>query len=686
MDKKAVKERINKLKKTINHHRYLYHVLDRQEISDEALDSLKKELFDLEQEFPDLVTPDSPTQRVAGEPLEGFTKVTHPGRMISLNDAFNPQDFRDWQERLNNFLGETYVGSYYCDLKMDGLAIELSYENGVLTQASTRGNGLIGEDVTQNIRTVDAVPLRLRDEDRQIPKTLIVRGEVFLTKKEFARINKGQSKKNEKIYANPRNFAAGTIRQLDPRITAGRKLSFYAYSIVGTDGTYGDDFKSHADEYKALNEWGIGTNPHGKIADTPKDVISFWEIWQEKRDKLDYEFDGIVVSINNNDTYRRAGVIGKSPRGAIAFKFSPKSAQTIVEDIQVQVGRTGVLTPVAHLKPVSIGGTTISRATLHNIDEIKRLGVKIGDTVIVGRAGDVIPDILSVLTELRTGKPRRSGRGPDTSSSGEKDFHLPEKCPVCGTTIKKEAGQVASYCPNIDCPARQRITIYHFSSRNAMNIDGVGPKIIDALMDAGLVQDYSDLFTLKVEDLQNLDRFAEVSSANVTKAIDERRKIPLARFIYALGIMHVGEETARVLAQHFKTLDKIASASEEELTAVEDIGPIVAHSIAEWFKLPYHKKILKKFEQAGLKIIADKGAVKGKLFGKTFVLTGTLDSMSRQEAGAKIRALGGKVSSSVSKETSYVVAGSEPGSKYDQAERLKVKIIDEKEFLKMVKE
>src|SRR3989344_3494696 len=366
MDKSEAKERIEKLKKTINHHRYLYHILDRQEISEETLDSLKKELFDLEQEFPDLITYDSPTQRVAGEPLKGFSKVTHPGRMISLNDAFSPQDLRGWLERLNNFLGQTYDGNFYCDLKMDGLAIELKYENGILTQASTRGDGLVGEDVTQNIRTVDAVPLRLHTDKQSVPDTLIIRGEVFLTKKEFARINKEQAKNDEKIYANPRNFAAGTIRQLDPSITAGRKLSFYAYGIVGTDGKYGNDFKSHADEYKALNEWGIVTNPHGQVADTLEGIISFWETWQEKRDKLDYEFDGVVISINDNDIYRRAGVIGKSPRSAIAFKFSPKSTQTIIEDIQVQVGRTGVLTPVAHLKPVSIGGTTVSRATLHN--------------------------------------------------------------------------------------------------------------------------------------------------------------------------------------------------------------------------------------------------------------------------------------------------------------------------------
>ena len=546
----------------------------------------------------------------------------------------------------------------------------MRYEKGLLTQASTRGNGLVGEDVTQNIRTVDAVPLRLRDEERKPPKTLLVRGEVFLTKKEFARINKEQAKKSEKIYANPRNFAAGTIRQLDPRVTAGRKLSFYAYSIVGTDGTYGNDFKNHGDEYKALNEWGIGTNPYGKVAGTIEDVISFWEEWQDKRDKLDYEFDGVVISINDNTVYCQAGIIGKAPRGAVAFKFSPRAAQTIVEDIQVQVGRTGVLTPVAHLRPVSIGGTTVSRATLHNIDEIKRLGVKIGDTVVVGRAGDVIPDILQVLIDLRTGK--------------EKEFHLPKKCPVCGTAIKKEAGQVASYCPNTDCPARQREAIYHFVSRNAMNIDGVGPKIIDTLMDAGLVQDYADLFALKVEDIQNLDRFAEVSSANVIEAIAQHKEVPLSRFVYALGIMHVGEETARVLAQHFHTLKKIAKATKEELTAVEDVGPVVAASISEWFKRPYHKKLLKKFEHAGVKIPSEKGPAKGKLSGKTFVITGTLDSMSREEAEAKIRAYGGKSNSSVSKETSYVVAGSEPGSKYNQAQKLGVKILDEKEFLKMI--
>lgn len=670
-NKSTPQERIEKLKKTIDHHRHLYHVLDQQELSDEVLDSLKKELFDLEQEFPNLITPDSPTQRVAGKPSKGFVKVTHPSRMISLNDTFSEEDLRNWRERLDNFLGRSYDGSYYCDLKMDGLAIELIYEKGMFVQGSTRGDGITGEDVTQNIRTVDAVPLRLRSEERKLPKTLIVRGEVFLTKKEFVRINKELDKKGEKTYANPRNLAAGTIRQLDSKITAGRKLSFYAYSVVGTDGTYGDEFKSHDAEYTALREWGIGVNPHGRVVKTLEDILKFQYEWEKKRDELDYEFDGVVISINDNNVYRRAGIVGKSPRGAIAFKFSPKAAQTIVENIQIQIGRTGVLTPVAHLKPVSIGGTTVSRATLHNIDEIQRLGVKIGDTVVVGRAGDVIPDIIKVLKELRSGK--------------ERAFRLPSKCPVCGTPIKKDAGQVASYCPNTDCPARQRITIYHFASRNAMNIDGVGPKIIDALMDAGLVQDYADLFTLKAKDLENLDRFAEVSSANVIEAINQRKKVSLFRFIYALGIMHVGEETARVLSQYFRTLDAIANATEEELTAVQDVGPVVAASIVEWFERPYHKKLLQKFDKAGVKIIPDKAVALGKLSGKKFVITGTLESMSREEAGQKIRALGGKVASSVSQETDYVVAGSEPGSKYDQAQKLGVNILDEKEFLNMVK-
>jgi len=662
MNKPEAKERIRKLRSLISHHQYLYHTLDAPEITDAAFDALVHELAKMEKDFPDLVKPNSPTQRVGSQPLKQFQKIHHISRMYSLNDAFSQEDVQKWLERLAN-LDLRNIPEFYCDLKMDGLAVELKYVDSNFIQGSTRGDGLIGEDITQNIKTIASIPLKLNGV---VSGEIYIRGEVFLTKKEFERINKEQEEKGGKIYANPRNTAAGSLRQLDSAITASRKLNFYAYDLIDPN----DRFETKQDKYKTLNDWGIATNPNSKVVQTIEEIQKFRNHWEKEREQLDYELDGVVVSINNNRLYEQAGFIGKAPRGGIAYKFAPKEAQTIVEDIQVQVGRTGVLTPVAHLKPVSIGGTTVSRATLHNIDEIKRLGIKIGDTVMVGRAGDVIPDILSVLTELRNGK--------------EKDFHLPTKCPVCDTPIKKEASQVASYCPNTDCPARQRETIYHFCSRNALNIDGVGPKIIDALMDAGLVQDYADLFTLKVEDLQNLDRFAEVSSANVIKALAERKKVPLARFVYGLGIMHVGEETARVLAQHFHTLEKIASATEEELTVVEDVGPIVAKSITEWFKRPYHRNILKKFEKAGVKIIEDKGKIKGKLFGKTFVITGTLDSMSREEAGQKIRALGGKVSSSVSKETSAVIAGADPGSKYDKAKKLEVKILNEKEFLGLI--
>lgn len=677
MDKNSTKERIEKLKKTIDRHRYLYHVLNRQEISDEALDSLKKELFDLEQKFPDLITPDSPTQRVGGQPLKEFNKVKHVDsrekevRMISLNDAFSEQDMSDWLERAEKHLGGKKAGELYCDLKMDGLAVELVYEDGVLTQASTRGDGLIGEEVTQNIRTVDAVPLRLADSP---PKKLIVRGEVFLTKKEFSRINASQQKAGEKAYANPRNLVAGSIRQLDPKITASRKLSFYSYSIVGNDAEYIKRYPTHKSEYDALNKYGIPTNPEGKEVNNLSQVQNFYESVAARREKLPYEIDGIVVTINNKAIYEKLGVVGKSPRGGIAYKFSPKESETVVEDIIVQVGRTGVLTPVAVLRPVQIGGTTVSRATLHNLDEIKRLGVKIGDTVIVGRAGDVIPDVKKVLKELRTGK--------------EKEFHMPKKCPVCGEPVEQIEGQVAYRCVNRDCPAIKREAIYHFVSRKAFNIDGVGPRIIDQLMDTGLIKDAADLYTLKREDLLNLERFAEVSADNTIESIHARKKVPLSSFIYALGIQHVGEETAFTFAKRFGTFEKFRNASQEELEHIEDVGPVVSKSIADWFSHAYNKKLLDKFKRSGLKIESEKLGPKSanrRIAGKTFVLTGTLETLGRDEAKEKIRELGGDISGSVSKNTDYVVAGSEPGSKYDQAQKLGVKVLDEKEFLDLIK-
>src|SRR3989344_4973175 len=665
MDNNEAKKRIEKLRKVVNYHRYLYHVLDKQEISEEAVDSLKKELFDLEQQFPDLVTPDSPTQRVGGKALKGFKKVTHYKRMYSLNDAFSEEDISKWLERLEN-MGINKIPEFYCDLKMDGLAVELKYVDGIFTQGSTRGDGLVGEDITQNLKTIEAIPLHLEASPlSKLPKEVYIRGEVYLSKKEFERINKEQKKKGGKIYANPRNISAGSLRQLDPQITASRKLKFYAYDIVSSD------IKTKSEEYETLKKWGVGVNPHGKVVKSQKELNSFWNKWGKEREKLDYEIDGIVVSINSNRLFDNAGIVGKAPRGGIAYKFSPKEAETIVENIIVQVGRTGVLTPIAKLRPVQIGGVTVSRATLHNLDEIKRLGVKVGDTVIVGRAGDVIPDVKKVLIEMRTGK--------------EKGFKMPKKCPVCHESVRQAQDQVAFKCINKDCPAIRREQIYHFVSRRAFDMVGIGPKLIDQLMDSGLIQDAADLYSLTEKDLLNLDRFAEVSASKAVKSIHSRKNIPLARFIYALGIDHVGEETAVVLAKRLKTLGKIKEAGLEDLQNIEDVGPVVAKSIYEWFQKPYHKKLLQKFEKAGVKVQDEKTTGSNKLAGKTFVLTGTLESMGRDEAKDKIRDLGGDVSLSVSKETNFVVAGAEPGSKYKKAKKLDIKVVDEKEFLNMLK-
>ncbi len=666
MKKSEAQQRIKKLREVINRHRYLYHVQDTQEISEEALDSLKKELSDLEQMFPDLITSDSPTQRVGGEVQKEFAKVKHMVRgtlvrMNSLNDAFSSEDMRAWIERLEKTLGSV-PSEFYCDLKMDGLAIELVYRNGQLVQASTRGDGNTGEDVTQNVRTIHGIPLSLTGS--AVPSEVVVRGEIFLTKKEFQRINTEQAKKGEKIYANPRNLVAGSVRQLDPKITASRNLSFYAYSFVGSD------LKTHAAEYQQLNTFGIPTNPEGNVCANLVEIERFYQTIQQRREKLSYEIDGIVVSINDTALMERAGIVGKAPRGAVAYKFAPQEAETIVENIVVQVGRTGVLTPVAFLRPVNVGGVMVSRATLHNLDEIRRLGVKIGDTVIVGRAGDVIPDVKKVLLEMRSGR--------------EKEFRMPSKCPACGEKIVKVDDQVAYRCINENCPAIKREAIYHFVSRRALDIDGIGPKIIDQLMDATLIKDAADLYTLKKDDLLNLDRFAEVSADNAISAIHAHTNVPLSRFIYALGIPHVGEETAFSLAKRFGSFEKFRMASAAELQAIEDIGPVVSDSICNWFEKPYNKKLLEKFKNTNLNIQSEKIGSQ-KLAGKTFVLTGTLDTLSRDQAKEIIRENGGDVSSSVSKETDFVVAGTEAGSKYDTAQKLGVTILTEKQFLEMVR-
>lgn len=662
MDKQKIQQRIEKLKKTINHHRYLYHVLDKQEISDEALDSLKKELFDLEQHYPQFITADSPTQRVGGKPLPEFKKVSHKERMLSLNDAFSKEDMQEWLQRISKLLNEEERKKidFYCELKIDGLAIELEYKEGLFIQGSTRGDGLLGEDITNNLKTVEAIPLNIEHKE-----PLVLRGEVFISKKEFQAINKIQAEKKLPLYANPRNIAAGSVRQLDPKITAARKLDSFAYDII-----MGAIPQTHEEKHEILKAVGFKTNTHNQHCKSLEDVFHFYEHVGKIREKLPYEIDGVVVIINNNEIFEKLGVVGKTPRGAIAFKFAQSQATTIIEDIKIQVGRTGAMTPVAVLKPVQISGITITRATLHNEDEIKRLGVKIGDTVIVGRAGDVIPDIIKVLPELRNGS--------------EKEFKMPKSCPSCKTKLERSESEALWRCPNTKCFARSRRSFYHFVSRAAFNIDGLGPKIIDRLLDEGLVQDSSDLFSLKEGDIKQLERFGEKSAENLIASIAEKKEIPLARFVYALGIRNIGAETAVDLANYFGSLEKLRQAKLEDFDAIENIGPIVAKSVYEWFCEKGNVKFLDKLLGVGVKIKNPAKVTKGKLAGKSFVFTGTLDSIERESAKERVRVLGGQVSESVSTKTSFVVVGSEPGSKADKAKKLGVKVLDEKEFLELV--
>ncbi len=718
MDEKALaRERIETLRREIDRYRYEYHVLDRSGISDTALDSLKKELFDLEERWPEFVTPDSPTQRVAGAPLKEFVKVRHGERMTSLNDAFSEEDVRAWRERLETFLGRSIAtapglrprgpGSlpFYCELKIDGLAIELEYEGGVFVRGSTRGDGLVGEDVTQNLRTVEAIPLRLNDaaavaahlassgldpaEYDLVPARLVVRGEVFLTKNEFARINRAIEKEGGKPYANPRNVAAGSIRQLDPKITASRRLDSFQYDIVGEIGQ-----RTHEEEHVLLAAFGFTTNPDCRPAATLEDAMAFRDHWADEahREALPYEIDGTVIFVNDNATFTEAGIIGKAPRAGIAYKFSPREATTIVEDIKVQVGRTGALTPVAVMRPVNVGGVTITHASLHNADEIARLGLKIGDTVIVQRAGDVIPQITEVLPHLRTGR--------------ERAFRMPARCPVDGSPVVRE-GAIAR-CASKTCAAQHREALYHLASRAAFNIEGLGPKIIDKLLDEGLISDAADIFELRKGDLAALERFGEKSAENLVQEIAAKRHVTLPRFLYGLGIPHVGEETAATLARAVEIpahegvvtigdiADAFAARSMEDLQEIQDVGPVVAKSIHDWFHAPRNADLLARLEKAGVTVGAvprmarggrgDGRGEAGPFSGKSFVITGTLASMDREDAKEKIRARGGDVSESVSKKTSYLVVGAAPGSKFAKAQALGVPVIDEKEFLKLLKD
>ncbi len=678
---KDVLVRIEKLREAINQYRYEHHVLNSFEgISPEALDSLKDELVQLEKAYPELITSDSPTQRVAGEPLPEFKKVPHKVAQWSFNDAFTEEDIKAFDARVkrqttpNPLLikeGATARAdgggpTYTCELKIDGLKIVLEYEKGILKTAATRGNGLVGEDVTMNVRTIESVPLKL---NRAID--IIVEGEIWMGKKQLEALNVIRRKEGEPEFANPRNVAAGSIRQLDPKMAASRKLDTFIYDVAETSEKF-PPYQHKELEY--LKELGFKVNPHFKHVDGIEGVIEYWKEWAKKKDTLDYQIDGVVIKVDEHEYQSTLGYTGKAPRFGIAFKFAAEQATTIVEDIQLQIGRTGVLTPVAHLKPVLVAGSTVSRATLHNEDEIKRLDVRVGDTVIIQKAGDVIPDIVKVVLELRTSK--------------QKPYVFPDIVPECGGdgSIERIPGQAAWRCKNKNSSAQQRRKLYHFTSKIAYDIDGLGPKILDVLLDNNLISSPADIFTLKKGDLLELPRFAEKSVDNLLQSIEKAKTVSLGRFIIALSIPHVGEETGYLLAENFKTIENFQNATEDELNKIEGIGEIVSKAIMEWFKEKTNRELVKKLLK-NVQIEREKeGEGKSKkLEGKSFVLTGTMATMGRDEAKQKIRSLGGDVSGSVSKNTDFVVAGESAGSKLDKAEELGVKVITEEEFLKMIK-
>ena len=661
MVEKEVKVRINKLKREIEHHRYLYHVKDEQEISDAALDSLKHELFELEEKYPKYLTADSPTQRVGGKPLVKFNKVTHSTPILSLEDVFNMEEVDKWLTKNKRIVDGKY--DFFCELKLDGLTVVLTYENGILVRGATRGDGKIGEDVTQNLKTIEAIPLKL--EGKNIPKILEVRGEVVMTKKVFNKINNQLKKKGDKLYANPRNVAAGSIRQLDSKVAASRKLDCFVYEIITDIGQ-----KTHQEVHELLKEFGFKTNPNCKYCKSLDEVAKYLKKWQNKRDKLDYQTDGTVIVINNILLQKKLGHIGKAERWMSAYKFPAEQATTKVEDIIVQVGRTGTLTPVAVFKPVQIAGSIVSRATLHNQDEIDREDIRIGDTVIIQKAGDIIPDIVKVLKNLRTGK--------------EKKFKIPKTCSICGSKVIKKEGEVNHFCSNNKCFAQEKEKINYFVSKKGFYIEGLGPKIVEQLISVGLIQDASDLFKLTEGDLKPLERFADKSAVNLIKSISNSKEIDFNKFINSLGIRHVGEETAITLAKHFKTFSNLKKTSIEELNAIRDIGEVVAESIYNYFNEKESLEFLNKLFESGVVIKKNKYANEGKFKGKAFVLTGTLSQLTRDEVKEKIRNEGGEISSSVSKKTDYLVLGSDPGSKYGKAKKLNISMLSEEELLKIL--
>ena len=678
------KQRIDKLRKLIAYHRTLYYAFDAPEISDAAFDSLLHELEKLEKEFPQYASKVSPTQTVGARPLKSFIKVPHQTPMLSFVDAFLPEELHAWLKRAQNYIGKDFSTSaratplFYCELKIDGLAIELLYENGILTRALTRGNGYIGEDVTQNIQTISDIPQKLEQLGAwEIPPRVIIRGEVFITKDVLARMNAEQKKQDKKLYANTRNLAAGSLRQLDSAITASRNLKSFQYDIVSP---LPFSVATHEEYHHILASWGCTINSHNRAVRTIDEVCAFRDMWGKKRDILPYEIDGVVVILNDNELFEHAGIVGRAPRGAIAYKFKALEATTIMRDIRIQVGRSGVLTPVAELNPVALGGVTISHATLHNFDEIKRLDARIGDTVIVTRSGDVIPKITGVIKELRSGK--------------EKPVVIPTRCPIDGSPLTHKG--VFVKCSNRKCGARNRNTIIHFVSRGAFDIRGLGKKIIDRFLDEGLIGDAGDIFSLEMGDIENLERFGEKSARNLIKEIQHSKQITIDRFLYALGIPQIGEETARTLAQKVQTdiskkisiatLTKtLQSYSIELLQKLPDVGPKVAQSIYEWFLDSHNQSLLHKLESASIELVLKKQSKTGSLYGKTICITGTLQSISRSRAKELLEKEGGVFHPNISREVTVVVVGENAGSKLQKAKELGIEIWDEKTFLKKLK-
>jgi DNA ligase (NAD+) len=663
---KGIEKQIESLREKIRHHEYHYYVLDAPEIRDAEFDQLMNALKQLEADHPELVTPDSPTQRVGGKPRAGFVKAQHSSPMLSLDNTYSEDDLRNWERRVHELSGRRDM-EYVCELKLDGMSLALRYADGKLVRGITRGDGTTGEDVTVNVRTVRSIPLSIaREKLKQagIPADFEVRGELLMPIAAFKRMNEEREQAGLSVFANPRNATAGTVRQLEPSITAQRRLDYFGYALLENGRTI---FDRHWETLNALEAVGFKVNLRRSLAKNFAEVWSFIQEWELKRERLPYEIDGIVVKVDRTALQQELGYTGKAPRWAIAYKYAARSGVTKIEDILVQVGRTGKLTPVAALKPVPIGGTTVSRATLHNMDEIERLGVKIGDWVEVERGGDVIPKVNRVVEDKD--HPR-----------GHKLFHLPEKCPVCGGHVVRTEGEVDHRCVNANCPAKLRETILHFASRGVMNIDGLGDALVNQLTDRGMLKNVADIYRLTKADLLELERMGEKSAQNVLAEIEASKKLPLERVIYGLGIRFVGERTAQFLAEHFGSMDALVKAGEEELQEVGEVGPRIARSIVEFFQEPKNRELVEQLRQAGLTFAGKKRERGTKLAGKTFVLTGTLAHFTRDEAKKMIEDAGGRVSGSVSKNTDFVVAGEDAGSKLEKAKQLGVKVIREKDM------